>query len=643
MRILLVEDDQWIAKTLETVLSNHHYVVDVATDGQMGWELVQSCDYDLIMLDVVLPKMDGIQLCQQLRSHNYQTPVLLLTAQGSSSDRVMGLDAGADDYVVKPFDLSELLARIRVLLRRKNLTLLSVLEHGKLRLDSSTCEVTYCDRTLHLTPKEFRLLELFLRNKHRVLSRSAILDRLWSFEEVPNEDTVTAHVKGLRQKLKVAGVPTDFIETIYGLGYRLKQSVSDSPLSPSLPQTGASSIQQQAKAVLAQMWEKLKEHNSDRLAILERAAIAMRENALDTQLQYRAKVAAHKLAGTLGTFGFIEGSHLALEIEQLLDDESAFDQNEAHHFGELIVALRRELKQPSSLQVSHSAPELAVCILYVVDDDVELAQQVAIEAASQDLHLELALSLSEAREKLHRSRFNAIILDLQTADAIAGSLTFLAELTNLTPLLPVLLFTAHDSLSDRVKVARFGAHAFLQKPLLPSQAIEAVNRVLQQVRATEAKVMVVDDDPQVLAVMRSLLEPWGLKLTTLDEPRHFWTILEEFAPDLLVLDVEMPHFNGIELCQVVRNAPRWSGLPVLFLTVHTDASTVHQVFSAGADDIVSKPIVGPELVTRVLNRLERVQLLRNTNDTNSELTTPCFEITAPGAEVAAQRVRGDEI
>jgi DNA-binding response OmpR family regulator len=155
--------------------------------------------------------------------------------------------------------------------------------------------------------------------------------------------------------------------------------------------------------------------------------------------------------------------------------------------------------------------------------------------------------------------------------------------------------------------------------------------------------MVVDDDPQVLAVMRSLLEPWGLKLTTLDEPRHFWTILEEFAPDLLVLDVEMPHFNGIELCQVVRNAPRWSGLPVLFLTVHTDASTVHQVFSAGADDIVSKPIVGPELVTRVLNRLERVQLLRKTNDTNSELTTPCFEITAPGAEVAAQRVRGDEI
>lgn len=622
MRILLIEDDQWIAQTLESVLNNHHYVVDVATDGQTGWEFVQGFDYDLIMLDVVLPEMDGIQLCQQLRSHDNQTPVLLLTGQGSSTDMVMGLDAGADDYVVKPFDLSELLARIRVLLRRKNLTLLSVLEHGKLRLDSSTCEVTYSDRTLHLTPKEFRLLELFLRNKHHVLSRSVILDRLWSFEEVPNEDTVTAHVKGLRQKLKAAGASTDFIETIYGLGYRLKQSVSASHLSSSPQQTGTRSIQQQAKVVLAEMWKKLKEHNSDRLAILERAAIAIRENALDSEWQYRAKVAAHKLAGTLGTFGFIEGSHLALEIEQILSDESMFDQNEAHHFGELIVALRRELKQPSSMPVSHPAPDRTVCILYVVDDDVELAKQVAIEAASQDLHVELALSVSEAREKLHRSKFNAIILDLQTADAIEGSLTFLAELTNLTPPLPVLLFTAHDSLSDRVKVARLGAHAFLQKPLLPSQVIEAVNRVLQQVRATEAKVMVVDDDPQVLAVMRSLLEPWGLKLTTLDEPRHFWTILEEFAPDLLVLDVEMPHFNGIELCQVVRNAPRWRGLPILFLTVHTDASTVHQVFSAGADDIVSKPIVGPELVTRVLNRLERVQLLRSTSDTQSELTTP---------------------
>lgn len=625
MRILLIEDDQWIAKTLESVLGNHHYVVDVATDGQMGWELVQSFDYDLIMLDVVLPKMDGIQLCQQLRSHNYQTPVLLLTGQGSSTDRVMGLDAGADDYVVKPFDLSELLARIRVLLRRKNLTILSVLEHGKLRLDSTTCEVTYSDRILHLTPKEFRLLELFLRNKHHVLSRSAIIDRLWSFEEVPNEDTVTAHVKGLRQKLKAAGAPSDFIETIYGLGYRLKQSVPATSFSRSLPQTRPSSIQQKAQAVLAQMWKKLKEHNSDRLAILEGVAIAMRENSLDSELQYRAKVAAHKLAGTLGTFGFIEGSQLALEIEQILGDESTFDQYEAHYFGELIVALRRELKQPSSMPVSHSAPDCAVCILYVVDDDVKLAQQVAIEAASQNLHLELALSVSEAREKLHKSRFNATIVDLQTVDAIEGSLTFLAELTNLTPPLPVVLFTAHDSLSDRVKVARLGAHAFLQKPLLPSQAIEAVNRVLQQVRATEAKVMVVDDDPQVLAVMRSLLEPWGLKLITLDEPRHFWRILEEFAPDLLVLDVEMPHFNGIELCQVVRNAPRWRGLPVLFLTVHTDASTVHQVFSAGADDIVSKPIVGPELVTRVLNRLERVQLLRSASDTKSELTTPCFE------------------
>jgi DNA-binding response OmpR family regulator len=619
MRILLVEDDKWIAKTLENVLGNQHYVVDIATDGEIGWELVESFDYDLIMLDVILPKLDGIQLCQRLRSHNYQTPVLLLTAQGSSSDIVMGLDAGADDYVVKPFELSELLARIRVLLRRKNSTILPVLNYGSLHLDPNTYEVTYSDRTLNLTPTEYRLLELFLRNKHQVLSRSAILDRLWSFEEAPNEDTVTAHIKGLRQKLKTAGAPANFIETVYGLGYRLKLPRSATQLSPLPSQTRPSSIQQQAKALLAQMWEKLKGHTGSRLAILEQVTIAMRENTLEDELWQKAKAAAHKLAGALGTFGYIEGSRLAREIEQLLEQGVTCDPTKAYHLGELVVALRLELKKPSSIQVSRSTRDRTVLILYVVDNDVELAEHVAMEAASREIRVELALSVSAAREKTQGRRFDVVILDLQTADAIEESLTFLAQLTNQSPLIPVLLFTAVDSLSDRVKVARLGAHAFLQKPLLPSQVIEAVNRVLKQVWATEAKVMVVDDDPQVLAAMRSLLEPWGLTLTTLDEPRHFWTILEEFAPDLLVLDVEMPHFNGIELCQVVRNAPRWSGLPVLFLTVHTDASTVHQVFSAGADDIVSKPIVGPELVTRVLNRLERVQLLRSTSDVVNNL------------------------
>lgn len=224
MRILLVEDDDRIAKALAETLKDRQYLVDLATNGEIGWDYLQAFDYDLVILDIMLPKLDGISLCQQMRREGYMNPVLILTARDTSDDKVKGLDAGADDYVVKPFDLPELAARIRALLRRGNSTLPPVLEWERLRLDPGTCEVTYAGQPLHLTPKEYGLLELLLRNSPRVLSRSTILDRLWSFEDPPAEEAVKVHIKDLRKKLRAVGAPPDFIQTVYGLGYRLKQN-----------------------------------------------------------------------------------------------------------------------------------------------------------------------------------------------------------------------------------------------------------------------------------------------------------------------------------------------------------------------------------------------------------------------------------
>ncbi|WP_306790435.1 response regulator transcription factor [Tolypothrix sp. FACHB-123] len=153
MRILIVEDDSSLAQAVATVLAQQHYVVDIAADGQEAWEFVNVCNYDLILLDIVLPKLDGISLCQQLRQQGYQMLIILLTAKDTKTDKVMGLDAGADDYVVKPFDFQELSARIRALLRRGNSSLPPVLEWGSLRLDPSSFEVTYDSQTLHLTAK----------------------------------------------------------------------------------------------------------------------------------------------------------------------------------------------------------------------------------------------------------------------------------------------------------------------------------------------------------------------------------------------------------------------------------------------------------------------------------------------------------
>lgn len=221
MKILLVEDDERIAGALAEALSDQHYAVDIASDGELGWDYIEVYEYSLILLDWMLPKLDGIQLCQRIRRCGLHTPVLLLTAKDTSTDKVIGLDAGADDYVVKPFDLQELMARIRALLRRGNTTLPPILEWGKLRLDPGTTDVCYGPQLLHLTPKEYQLLELFLRQSHRTLNRSAILEALWASEEPPGEETVKVHIRSLRQKLAAVGA-TDFIETVYGLGYRLK-------------------------------------------------------------------------------------------------------------------------------------------------------------------------------------------------------------------------------------------------------------------------------------------------------------------------------------------------------------------------------------------------------------------------------------
>lgn len=221
MRILLVEDDLPLAETLAEALIDQRYAVDLATDGALAWDYAKTLDYDLLLLDVMLPELDGISLCQRLRAHGYLMPILMITARDTVSDKITGLDAGADDYIVKPIDLGELFARIRALLRRGAVCSSPVLEWQHLRLNPSTYEVTYANRPLQLTPKEYSILELLLRNGRRVQSRSVIIDRIWKLEKPPEEDTVKVHIRSLRQKLKAAGAPEDLIETVHGVGYRL--------------------------------------------------------------------------------------------------------------------------------------------------------------------------------------------------------------------------------------------------------------------------------------------------------------------------------------------------------------------------------------------------------------------------------------
>ncbi|MCU0535486.1 MAG: response regulator [Hydrococcus sp. Prado102] len=343
MRILVVEDDNYIAQAIAATLGKQqHYLVDIAPNGRNGWELATAFHYDLILLDVMLPEVDGISLCEQLRQEGYQMPILIVTAKDTRSDKVKGLDAGADDYIVKPFDFQELFARIRALLRRGSSPLPTVLEWGLLRLDPSSCQVTYDGRVLHVTAKEYAFLELFLRNSQRVFSRSAIVELLWNLEEPPQEDTIKSYIKSLRQKLKAAGAPTDLIETVYGLGYRLKP-LSEGQSEHQETEPNLSDMKQQILLALTKFREALKAEIGDRLEVLERATQALSNDSLTPPLRQKAEQQAHKLAGTLGSFGFAEASRIAQEIEDLLGKENYCARTQSLRLARLVRELHRQI------------------------------------------------------------------------------------------------------------------------------------------------------------------------------------------------------------------------------------------------------------------------------------------------------------
>jgi DNA-binding response OmpR family regulator len=609
MKILVVEDDQPTATMVSEVLRSHNYIVDTIAESQTALQLVRGFAYDLIILDIVLPGLDGISLCRQLRSSGYQMPILLLTVKDSSTDKAMGLDAGADDYMVKPFDVSELIARVRALLRRGSNILATVLTWGKLQLDTSSSKVVYEGRLLRLTATEYRLLHLFLRNPQRIFSRSMILDRLWSIAEYPGEDAVTTHIKKLRQKLKAAGMTADLIETIYGLGYRLLPPPEQTP-APESSAASTDADRQQAENMVIEsvntIWQRNKESFTCQVALFEQVVAALMTDTLSEQIQDAAKLEAHKMAGSLGSFGFNEGSRLAREIEQLLESETIKQQ--ATQLQQLVSLLQQELEKPPTLSAVAPVLEEQSALILIIDDDRLLIEQITQSAYTLNLRVEVANSLAAGREAIAQNPPDAILLNLIFADTNENGLTLLAELAQSESPIPVLVLTIRGSLLDRVEVARLGARAFLHKPIDPQQILKAVTQILNQATATEARVLIVDDDPQVLTTLSDLLQPWGLDVTTLEDPQNFWEVLTTTVPDLLILDASMPTFSGIVLCQVVRQDPHWGDLPIVVLTSDTNADTIREVFAAGADDYVGKPIVEPELITRIISRLKRVQL-----------------------------------
>jgi two-component system response regulator MprA len=224
MRILVVDDDAAVRESLGRALRLEGYDVELASDGSEALERLQGngTDPDLVVLDVLMPNVDGLEVCRRLRRSGSRLPVLMLTARDEVDDRVAGLDAGADDYVVKPFSLAELLARVRALLRRSADEAVDVLRFADLELDPSTREVRRDGDTIELTRTEFALLELFLLNPRQVLTRSVIFERVWGYDFGFGSNSLDVYIGYLRRKTEAGGKPR-LIQTIRGVGYALRE------------------------------------------------------------------------------------------------------------------------------------------------------------------------------------------------------------------------------------------------------------------------------------------------------------------------------------------------------------------------------------------------------------------------------------
>ncbi len=220
MRVLIVEDDVGISRFICQGLNEAGYAVDSAADGDEGLNYAIAAEYDVIVLDVMLPKLDGLSLLKDLRQRGLQTPVLLLTARDTIQDRVLGLDAGADDYLIKPFDFTELLARLRALLRRPPLQSDVVLQVGNLEMDTAQRWVKRGDRLIELSPREFSLLEYLMRYPNQVLSRTQIAQHVWSFDFYGDFKVIDVYIGYLRRKID-RDAPSSLIQTIRGVGYRI--------------------------------------------------------------------------------------------------------------------------------------------------------------------------------------------------------------------------------------------------------------------------------------------------------------------------------------------------------------------------------------------------------------------------------------
>lgn len=374
------------------------------------------------------------------------------------------------------------------------------------------------------------------------------------------------------------------------------------------------------REVLAELWSRYRPSIIGQVEVLEEAVHELGQGRLSDPARRHAEGEAHKLAGSLGSFGFPHGTDLARELELTLASPGGPAVSEAPHLAERVSALRRELDSQVAGAGSGTGGEEVSAdkpALLLVGADHELAERLSVEAQGRHFRPISAATSAAARRLVATNPPRGAVVDVSFAEDAEDDLGLLDDLARHQPPIPVLVLTSGEALIDRVEVARRGGCGFLERGRPPSQVIDGLSEAVKRHEAPQAKLLAVDDDAAFLGTLEALLARHGLAVTTVNDPLRLREALDEVRPDILLLDLNMPGLDGVDLCQAVRADARFALLPVLFLTVLTDTASVQRVFEAGADDYVSKPIVESELLTRIDNRLERVRLFRQLAERDS--------------------------
>lgn len=469
MRILLVDDDVAMVEALKRLLEAEKYVVDVAYDGISGWDLITGWEYDLILLDVMLPKLDGITFCSRLRKQNNSVLVMLLTARDTMTDKIVGLDSGADDYVIKPFNPQELAARIRALIRRKTTSTSPIITCGDLTLDPNLLEVNYQGKILEFSRKEYLIVELFLRNQKRVYDCRDIVEHLWNFDaEPPNESTVRSHIKNIRRQLKYVGAES-LLETVYGKGYRIN------PGFTSVNNTSVDVSQKEnLDQAIAEIWLGSQDLYFERLMILENFVASFKKGDSNQKMYEEAIQVSHKLAGSLGIFGFDKGSALSRKIEKILepyvDEVSRLKPSDCSQIVSkiepLFLALQHELKAPLDVKISQIEPQRINAKILAVDDDIQILMFLRKFLEPTGVQLTCLSNTDNFWNNLTSTQPDFLILDINIPNANEGlNICKSIREHNQWSWLPVLFLTSCTDTNTLQEAFVIGADDVLNKPI----------------------------------------------------------------------------------------------------------------------------------------------------------------------------------